>query len=311
MASVKTLNYNLINGLCLFAFIVLALTVVILGKPVLMPVALAVLFTFILTPVVGVLERLGIGRVASVCVLVASVGCVLAALVAMAFVQANELIGNLPTYWEKTQTYVDSYVENRKLLSKFWEQIQVAIEPQATAPASTVDDTPAPLLMGSTGSSWLTSIPSMLGSLFAPLANSAAVIVLTIFMLIFREDIRNRFIGALGESRLLNTTRVMNDTSERLSNYLFGLFAVNFGFSVVLALGLFLLGVPYALVWGVVSFFFRFIPYLGSTLSMLLPLATSLIAQQSLLAAAGVVGLYVALEFTTGTLSNRISSVVL
>ncbi len=299
MAQSKPFNFDLFNGLALLALIFLGLATVIVGRPVLMPVGLAVLLTFILTPVVSALERLGIGRVTAVCTLGAIGICCLVALLSIAFTQANELVSNLPTYWEQTQTYVDSYVREKSFLSKLWQQVQTSIEPKVDLANQQSSDQPSILASGGSVS-WLSSIPTMLGSLFAPLANTAAVVVLTIFMLIQREDIRNRFIGALGETRLINATRVMNDTSERLSSYLFGLCAVNFGFSVVLTIGLYFIGVPYALVWGIVSFFFRFIPYLGSTLSMLLPLLTSVVTQQSWVSAVCVIGLYVALEFTTG-----------
>jgi predicted PurR-regulated permease PerM len=295
----RSLNAPLLNGLAALTFVVLTLVILIVGQPIIMPVALAILFTFILTPVVRLLERMKLGRIAAVCTLVAIGSLCVASLLTLAAIQTNDLVANLPTYWDKADAYARHFAGDNAFLTKLWDQVQQFVKPQLNAgeiaarnPGASAESVP--------GLGWLSSIPGVLISLLAPLANLVAIIVLTIFMLIFREDIRNRFIGALGETQLLNTTRVMNDTSERLSNYLLGLFSVNFGFSVVLATGLFLLGVPYALVWGVVSFFFRFVPYLGSTLSMTLPLVTSILSQHSWFAAIGVVVLYGALEFTTG-----------
>lgn len=296
---IRSLNIPLINGLAALTFIVLTLVILIYGQPIIMPVALAILFAFILTPVLKSLERLGLNRISAVCALVAFGTLCIACLLTLACIQANDLIANLPSYWDKADSYVRHFAGNNSFVMTMWNQVQGVVKPQLAA-GEMATKGPSLAVVSSPELGWLSSVPGILIALLAPLANLAAVIVLTIFMLIFREDIRNRFVGALGETQLLNTTRVMNDTSERLSNYLLGLFSVNFGFSVVLAVGLFFLGVPYALVWGVISFFFRFVPYLGSTLSMTLPLVTSVLSQQSWFAAIGVIVLYGTLEFITG-----------
>lgn len=204
----RSLNVPLINGLAGLAFVVLTLVILIVGQPIIMPVALAILFAFILTPVVRGLESLHLSRIAAVCVLVAFGTVCLASLVIMAGVQANDLVGNLPTYWDKTDSFVRHFAGENAFLMKMWDPVQQLVKPQLYAGEIAAKE-PGAASMNFPGlGSWLSSISGVLVSLLAPLANLVAIIVLTIFMLIFREDIRNRFIGALGETRLLNTTRV-------------------------------------------------------------------------------------------------------
>ena len=108
-----------------------------------------------------------------------------------------------------------------------------------------------------------------------PLGISALVVVLVMFLLIRREDVRYRTISLMGDSALTGTTRLMRDAAERVSKYLLSLLGVNAAFGLWFGLGLYFLGVPYAPLWGFLTLCFRFIPFVGSPASVLFPLLIS------------------------------------
>jgi predicted PurR-regulated permease PerM len=108
-----------------------------------------------------------------------------------------------------------------------------------------------------------------------PLVHAGFVLVLVVFMLFHREDLRNRFIGLLGDGRLTGTTRVIVDSAHRLSRYLLTQSLVNFSFGAIFAVGLYFMNVEYAILWGFVTALMRFIPYIGTWISVLLPLTLS------------------------------------
>lgn len=147
---------------------------------------------------------------------------------------------------------------------------------------------------------WLQLLPSVVGPLIEPLATLAIVVVLSVFMMIGRDDLRNRVLALLGKAKLTRTTQLLGDSSSRLGRFLLGLLAVNFGFAVTFAVGLYFIGVPYAALWGSVSFFFRFIPYIGSATSMLLPLGVAIMTVPGWFAPISVVAWYGLLEFSSG-----------
>jgi hypothetical protein len=108
-----------------------------------------------------------------------------------------------------------------------------------------------------------------------PLVHAGFVLVLVVFMLFHREDLRNRFIGLLGDGRLTGTTRVIVDSAHRLSRYLLTQSLINFAFGTIFALGLYFMNVEYAPLWGFLTALMRFIPYIGTWISVLLPLTLS------------------------------------
>ena len=118
----------------------------------------------------------------------------------------------------------------------------------------------------------LEQLASAAGPVLEPLAQAGLVVVLVIFMLIKREDLRNRVIGLLGHGRLTGTTHVLADAAQRLSRFLLTQVLINLGFGVLFAFGLFFIGVPYAFLWGFLAVVLRFVPYIGSVVAVAFPL---------------------------------------
>jgi predicted PurR-regulated permease PerM len=140
------------------------------------------------------------------------------------------------------------------------------------------------------------SLLSQLPTILEPLASAGLVIALVIFMLLERGDMRNRLIRLIGYGRLTLTTKALDEAGQRISRYLLMHSLVNGSHGVALGCGLFLIGLPYALLWGVLAAVLRFIPYIGPAVSALFPAALSLAAfpgwEQPLL----VIGLIAGLE---------------
>ncbi len=264
----------------------MVLVVLYFGRPVLLPIALSVLLAFILTPLVVLLERWRLGRVPSV---------LLASFFAFALIglsswgllsQLHGLAAELPNHQREIKNKINSLSvgENSTFsrLSQMFDELlgkganeEVALENADTDLQSTRPIAQPPIVILKEEKSQFARAIEMLHPVLEPLASAAMVVVLVMFLLICREDVRFRMISLMGDSALTGTTRLMTDTAQRVSSYLLNLLLVNAGFGVVFGLGLALFGVPYAALWGFLTLCFRFIPFLGSPASVLLPLLIS------------------------------------
>ena len=148
----------------------------------------------------------------------------------------------------------------------------------------------------------LSQLWSVAGPVLEPIALAGLVLVLVLFMLINREDLRDRLISLVGVGQLAGTTRALEEAGERLSRYLLLQLIINTGFGVAVAIGLWLIGLPYAPLWGFFAALLRYIPYLGPWLAALLPLALSVLISRDWSVALMVVALFGALELVTNML---------
>ena len=142
----------------------------------------------------------------------------------------------------------------------------------------------------------LSQIQTWLGPVVAPLTAAGMVIVMVLFMLIDREDQRNRLLQLFGTANLHATTEAFGDATRRVSRYLRMQFLINAGYGICVALGLMLIGVPSAAMWGVLGFSLRFLPYIGPWIAAALPILVSLAVSEGWTQPMWVIGLYVVLE---------------
>src|SRR5262249_26460045 len=119
---------------------------------------------------------------------------------------------------------------------------------------------------------WLSRLPSYLSPVLEAFGQAGLAIVLAIFMLLKREDLRNRFIKVVGRGRITVTTKAVDDAGQRISRYLLTQLAVNSIFGLTLGFGLFLIGVHYAFLWGFLASVLRYVPYIGTWIAALLPI---------------------------------------
>jgi len=322
------------SPLFLLVAIVVAVAALYFAKEILLPFALAVLLSFLLTPLANRLERIGLGRVPSVLLVVAITFALLGGIGWIVTSQLVELSRELPQYKdnivEKVRTVVassGSFSKVSQVLEEVGQEISQSRkqdEGQAEADDEKSMLRDAPPKMPEVAEHWLpllqkgasqgrgpeavevavvamppsplTQVQNWLGPIVAPLTAAGMVIVLVLFMLIDREDQRNRLIQLFGTANLHTTTEAFRDAGRRVSRYLRMQFLINAGYGICVALGLWAIGVPSALMWGVLGFSLRFLPYIGPWIAATLPILVSLAVSDGWTHPLLVVGLYVVLE---------------
>ena len=272
----------------------LVMTFLYAAKPVVIPLALSVLLAFVLTPVVSMVQRAGLPRVPAV---------LLTTLVTLGLLgvggyvmgtQVRGLVRDMETNKKKIQTKLRQLTgSGGGMLSQFSdlfeEQSTGTIEAGVPAPGDpkptpTIDKQAAadagqppakPMTVKLEEKSGAERLVTTALPVVEPLATVALVLVLVVFFLVNREDLRNRLIGLIGGGHLTGTTRVLGDAGERVGKYLLSQLLVNLGFGLVFAVGLAVIGVQFAFLWGVLAVALRFIPYVGSWIACAFPLALS------------------------------------
>ncbi|AXK73487.1 AI-2E family transporter [Lysobacter sp. TY2-98] len=280
------------------------------AKVIVIPVALAILFTFLLTPPAHYLERRGVSRVVSSVLMT-----VLALALAIgAGVAVTRQIGSLLDAYPRYEPNVTAKIEQLRargrtgLLDKLQvvtERISVQLDRRGPAPMTQAEREVAraqPVRIVQQEPVRLSQLWAIASPLLEPLAGLGLVLVLVIFMLIHREDLRDRVISLVGVDQLADTTRALEDAGQRVSRYLLMQLMVNSGYGVSVAIGLWAIGVPYALLWGFFAAVLRYIPYLGSWLAAFMPVALSLLITREWTTALLVVGLFGTLELITNML---------
>lgn len=280
------------------ATILMVMLLLYFGKPVLIPVALSVLLAFILTPLVDVLEGWRLSRTPAVLLATGLAFAIIAMAIWALVSQATSLAAELPNHKNEIQAKLSALKVDEGStygrLSEMFRELLSEEEPSAASAENADADPaelpvvyevgveppapatpPAPIVVAAERESTFTSAIDILLPIVEPLATAALVVVLVMFLLFRREDVRYRMISLMGDAALTGTTRLMRDTAERVSKYLLNLMLVNAAFGLWFGLGLYLLGVPYAPLWGFLTLCLRFIPFLGSPASVLFPLLVS------------------------------------
>ena len=275
----------------LLAVVVAVATIVTLyfARIVLIPFALALLFTFILTPLVKILERAHFGRIPSVLlVMLLAVGAC-GAVGWTVTKQFSQVVDQLPDYKANIRTKLTSLhwsshhaLDNAsQTMTEIGKDLATAPTAQSSGDSKLTHPTlmrpvpeakPIPVEIVKPPALPLESMQNVLGLL----ASVLIVLVFTIFMLIRREDLRNRLISLAGDGNLRIVTQTLDDASARVSRYLLLQFVVNSCYGIFIGVCLHFIGLPGALLWGVIVGTLRFLPYIGPPLGGIMPLLLSL-----------------------------------
>ncbi|MGA2139299.1 MAG: AI-2E family transporter [Verrucomicrobiia bacterium] len=269
------------------------------ARPVLMPVALAILLTFLLSPVDSALRRLGLGRIISVALLGALTFALIVAIGWAVSLQVKEFAHNLPGYHGNIKRRIeDLQVGQGTTLDKIRIEFEQLIGDVTTNAPSAEQARQAVLVtvQGGRFSSGMWQLSPIVRPLLESLFYILLVAMLVVFMLLERDELRNRAIRLLGYGRLSLTTQALDEAGQRVSRYLFAQFIVNACLGVAIGLGLFLLGVPYALLWGFLIIILRFVPYIGIWIAAILPFAVSLATSSNWWQPLSVIALFAVLE---------------
>ncbi|MFD2184973.1 AI-2E family transporter [Rhodoplanes azumiensis] len=262
-----------------------------LGRDVLVPIALAVLLTFVLAPLVRALRWLRLGRVPAVIVAVIVALAVMSAIGAVIASQIASFAQDLPRYETTIRDKVE--VVRDQTLGRVTRLIAQLEHMRPDPPGETRETAGAPEAApqeqsgqkpvqsgkqngGDTAhQSPLAIARQWLSPVLSPLATLGIVLVFVTFILLQKEDLRDRFIRLFGSRDLHRTTVALNDAGRRLSTFFLTQLALNTGFGVLVTIGLWFIGLPSPILWGLVAALCRFVPYVGAWISTLLPLAVA------------------------------------
>ncbi|MEO5755267.1 MAG: AI-2E family transporter [Mesorhizobium sp.] len=289
------------------ASIVTAVAALYFGREVFLPIAIALLLTFALAPVVSTLRRAGMPRLPAV---IMSVLAAFAALGLFSFIiasQVSELAQNIPVYQTNILTKIHSLKQTGveggiiSRLSNVIERVGQEIDTQDPSQpgADKPKREPVPVEIVSRERP-LEVLQSIVGPLISPLASAGLIIIVVIFMLMEREDLRDRFIRLVGYGDLHRTTQALQDAGKRVGRYLIMQLVVNTVYAIPIAIGLWVLGIPNALLWGLLALALRFVPYIGPVIGALLPLFLALAVAPGWSLLLWTAGLFVVMELITG-----------
>ena len=283
-----------LTGLMTLLVCVVVVTALYVAREVLIPITLAGLLSFILAPLVALLRQTHLGRAPAVILAVLLALGVIVSLSGIIVSQGIQLAGDIPRYTttiEAKLSTLQNLAGSRLFgtlggLGKRIEEAGSAITPPAsspgipsgTSPSSTpsapaAKPPPLPVEVHQAPLSPLEMAQRILIPIVSPIATAAIVFIVTIFILLQQEDLRDRLIRLFGARDLHRATGALDEAAHRLSRYFLTQLALNTLFGVVVAAGLFLIGVPGAVLWGIVAALMRFVPYVGAFLSAAVPLA--------------------------------------
>ena len=255
------------------------------GKEVLIPITLAVMLSFVLSPVVNFLQRLWLWRAPAVILTVLAALALLGLIATLIGSQAAALSANAPQYAQTIEAKVEG-VQGYAVAKLAAVTKQLGAGPKSakhpkgappalltTPPMASGGRRPVPVEVVQGQTSPFTIARTVLAPILSPLETTVIVLIVAIFVLMQKEDLRDRFIRLFGSSDLHRTTRAMDDAGQRLSKYFLSQLAVNSCFGVVIGLGLCAIGIPSSAMWGLMAGLLRFVPYIGSLLAALAPAA--------------------------------------
>lgn len=279
------------------------------ASEVLIPITLAALLTFILGPLVDLIRQIRIPRVPAVVVAVLLAVGVIIGIGTVIGTQIADLAGQLPNYQNTLENKV-LHLRDSTLapLSQALARFQSGSEQHAQAPSSqgnqqaspTPAQKPVPVEVQQPPLSPIQVGAKVLQPILHPAATLVIMLVVTIFALLYREDIRDRVIRLFGTGDLTRTTSAMDDAGHRLSRYFIAQLAINSTFGVVVAVGTYFIGVPHPVLWGVVGAVLRFVPYLGAWIAAALPTLLAATVDPGWSMALMTIALYAVTEFLAG-----------
>ena len=261
----------------LLGSLVLLIWVLRWAREVIIPVSIAILLTFILSPVVNLLRRRGLGRPASVIITVICVFALLGIAGSTITMQFRGLANELPKYRQNILHKIsDVRIASKSgAIQRVRETVNEVIN-EINKPEPNSTNAPAALPVVVTDNKVSSNAAPLIGPVVDHLATSGLVIILVIFMLLQREDLRGRLLRLAGASRLAANTKMVDEAGKLVSSYLLRQCLVNLGFGVGLGVGVYFIGLPYSVLWGFLGAVCRFVPYAGPVLGAGAPMLVSL-----------------------------------
>jgi predicted PurR-regulated permease PerM len=307
-------NARLLTQLWFVTIAVLAVAVLYLAKVLLLPLGIAILFAFLLAPVVALLERLRLPRPAAALIVIFGFSALLLIAAWTIFTQLVAVADDLPTYRDNITAKLealhrpsDSAIGRlQHELEKVSDELGI-VNATATAALQTPDKaklkpigtTPEhPLQVREVGRP--TGRLDQLGGIVEPLTTVFLAVVFTFFVLLQREDLRNRLIRLSGDRNLTLMTQAMRDASQRISRYFLLQLAVNLTFGTIVTAALYFVGLPHPVLFGALAALCRFVPYVGVPVAAATPLLLSVAVFHGWQHTVLIAGVFTLLELITG-----------
>ena len=276
------------SPLLMLAMVVIVIAALYFGRDIFVPLALAMLLSFALAPPVRWLRRLYLPNVPAVLLVVTVAFLAILAFGTVVAWQVADVAERLPTYRSNIEAKIDSLREAppggrlferaadmlRDLGRKIEQDEAAEQRPTAAAPGETPP--PKPVEIREPPPTSMQIVSTVLGPLVSPLATAGIVIVFVIFMLLKREDLRDRVIRLAGARDLPRTTQALDDAARRVGRYLLMQLVVNTTYAIPIGIGLWLIGIPNPILWALLCGTMRFVPYIGPIVAAFFPLALAI-----------------------------------
>lgn len=256
----------------------LAITAILyFGQDVFLPLAVALLLTFALGPIVSFLRRRSIPRPIAVILTVLFAFTAITLLTVVVATQVANLAENITVYQNNILAKVQSLKEMGASggiidrLSGAVERVGAELKEAEESSAAKPKKEPLPVEIVAQQNP-IETLKNLIVPLAGPLASAGMILVVVVFMLLEREELRDRFIRLVGYDDLHRTTEALQEAAQRVGHYLLMQLVVNTLYAIPITVGLWILGIPNAVLWGLLTLVLRFVPYIGPVIGMLLPL---------------------------------------
>jgi predicted PurR-regulated permease PerM len=282
---------SLIGTVAVTILAVIIVSALYLGREIFVPVALAILLSFVLAAPVDLLQRWRVPRAIAVVGVVLFAFAIIFALGSLIAGQLSRLAGDLPQYQTTIQNKIQSVrgiTGGSSTLERAEGMLQDLSKELNKPKTGSPTKEPNPVLTNSSEARPVTPVPvevlqpdpgtlenlrSLIAPLVSPLATTGIIVIFVIFILIQREDLRNRLIRLAGSRDLQRTTAALDDAAARLSRLFLNQLLINTSFGILIGVGLWLIGIPSPILWGILAAVLRFVPYIGSFIAAAFPLA--------------------------------------
>ncbi|TVZ62997.1 putative PurR-regulated permease PerM [Rhizobium mongolense USDA 1844] len=294
-----------------FASVLAVIAILYFAKEVLLPLAIAVLLTFALAPISSRLRKLGFPRILAVITTVMLAFLVLILFGLVVAGQVTEVAQNLPAYQTNIVGKIRALQESgsdKGIVQRLTSVVESvgrelnSVEQRPTAPVGEPSSRKPLLVEIFAPSRPIATLTSLIGPLVGPIASLGLIIVVVIFMLLEREELRDRFIRLVGYGDLHRTTEALQEAGSRVAQYLLMQLVVNCAYGIPLALGLWAVGIPNAVLWGMLAIVLRFVPYIGPVIAAVLPLFLAFAVDPGWSLVLWVAAIFLALELTSNNI---------
>ena len=268
-----------LRSLTTLAVSVVVVAALYFGREVLIPITLAILLSFVLAPLAALLRR-AIGRIPAIILSVLIAVTIFLALAGVIGMQLAELANDIPRYQTTIRQKVDTLRRFTTeplsgVIGTVGREVQKAgkedTEQAKQAAPGEHDTAPLPVEVRQPNPSPFEVAERIISPVLNPLATTAIILIVAVFILLQQEDLRDRLIRLFGSGDLHRTTVAMDDAARRLSRYFLTQLGINAAFGLIIGVGLFLIGIPSPVLWGVLAALLRFVPYVGSLMAGVTP----------------------------------------